>query len=124
MNPDRAIIRFALKELDSVGRRVVYRLRRIPASGIYGDDIGLRSLWDEFCFEQRNGPTDQLELDWNRTLWPYLCDAVDRLPNHTARLLSWHLASFEEGDPDDAIHPAGLRDAIRTTVEALAIGSN
>lgn len=121
MTPDLAICRFAFEELAAAGRRVAHRLRRMRASGIYGDDHGHRTLWDEFCFEQENGPTYQLESAWAETLYPILVDVVERLPEHTARLLSWHLVSMQETDPDDAIWPDVLRSAVLDGAKEVAL---
>lgn len=120
MTPDLAIFRFALEELASAGRRVAHRLRRMPASGIYGDDHRHRTLWDEFCFEQENGPTFQLEWAWVETLHPILVEVVERLPEHTARLLSWHLASLDDNDPDDSVWPDMLRSAVLDGAKEVA----
>lgn len=119
MSPDRAIIRFAMEELASAGRRLAYRLRCMRASGVYGDDHDLRTLWDEFCFELENGPTSLLEEAWGDLLFPILVEVVDRLPDHTARLLSWHLASLEEDEPDDIIWPDLLRSAVLDAAKEL-----
>lgn len=111
------MIRFAHCELTLAARRVIHRLRRMKASGIYGECLGHRNCWDEFRFELENGPTCALEWAWNGTVEPLISDVVDRLPAHIAIFLSWHLASFEEEEPDEAIRAdllsAGILDAMK-----------
>lgn len=53
-------------------RRIVHRLQRISATGIYGDDYSFRSLWDEFCHDQQNGP------DFDQDVWDDTLDALLR----------------------------------------------
>jgi hypothetical protein len=59
-------------------RRIVHRLQRISASGIYGDDYSFRSLWDEFCHGQQNGPHFDQDV-WDDTLEALLQAEVERL---------------------------------------------
>lgn len=59
-------------------RRIVHRLQRVSASGIYGDDYSFRSLWDEFCHDQQNGPHFDQDV-WGDTLEALLRAEVERL---------------------------------------------
>lgn len=77
-------------------------------------------MWQEFRFEILNGPTPLLAAAWEMTLSPVLSDVVDRLPDHTARLLSWYLASLEEEEPDEAIRPDLLRGAVLNAAKQIA----
>ena len=101
-NTHKAVCAFARIEIDGLKRRVIHRLQRIDASGIYGDDYAYKSLWDEYCHEVQEGPHDQLESAWKMTIEPLLDDVVERIPRHAAVLLSifatWELG--EEDDPD------------------------
>lgn len=116
------MIRFAHCELTLAARRVVYRLRRMKASGIYGDDHGHHNCWDEFCYEVENGPTSALEWAWDATVQPLISDVVNRLPEHVALFLSWHLASFEEEEPDEAIRDDLLGEGILSAMKEMAGG--
>lgn len=59
-------------------RRLIYRLQRISASGIYGDEYCYRSLWDECCHKQQNGPYFDEDV-WDKTLEGLLLVEVERL---------------------------------------------
>lgn len=113
-------MRFASAELRAAARRVAHQLQRLKASGIYGDQPH-RTLWNEFCFEIENGQTPGLEMAWEHTLDPLVADVVNRLPDHTARLLSWHAASFEEEDPEDALWPDLVCAAVLSATKQLAL---
>lgn len=112
MDADTALMHFCMAELRAAGRRVSWRLQRLPASGIYGDDFGRRTLWDELRYEVENGPTELLEGAWEVTLAPIASDVIAKMPDHTKHLLSWHLNSFEEESPHDAIDMSALVQAV------------
>ena len=99
-NTHKAVLVYARIELKGLARRVIYRLQRIDASGIYGDDYAYKSLWDERCHEVQEGPVDQLDYAWTQTLCPILDDVIDRLPHHTAVLLSV-FAAWELGEDNN-----------------------
>jgi hypothetical protein len=120
MEPETAITRFALAELAAAARRMAHRLRRIPASGIYGDAHRHRTLWDELRFAAANGPGIFLEDAWEQTLRDICKGVLEGMPGHSKALLSWHLTSLGESTPDDAIDEAALRDAVCTAVMKLA----
>lgn len=121
MSPDVAVIRFANVELARAARRVVHRLSRIKATGIYGDDSRHRTLWDEYRFEAENGPTPTLASAWDATVRPIAGAVLDRMPEHLTRLLSWHLASFDENDPDDTVRMDLLVDGVMNATRIMAL---
>lgn len=84
---DRAIWNYASERFAALSRKVKYRLQRINASGIYGDDCECKTLWDEFCYEVAEGPTDVLESAWCLTLRPFLESAVSTLSVPEKKLL-------------------------------------
>ena len=49
-------------------RTTIWHLRRISASGIWGDDYAYRTLWDEVCHEVQEGPFDMPAADFLPTL--------------------------------------------------------
>jgi hypothetical protein len=95
-----AVRQFARSEFGALTRKVIYRLRRFPASGIYGSEKH-KTLWDEYCYEQNMGPSDpQIVTAWNGTLSPHFQEVIESIPAPTAILLSiysiWDLdASLE-----------------------------
>jgi hypothetical protein len=50
-NTHEAVLVYAQIEFEGLSRRVIHRLQRINAAGIYGDDYAYKSLWDEWCHE-------------------------------------------------------------------------
>ena len=96
MQPETRIYRWQIYSLEYLGRSLRHRLMNIQATGIYGEYYGFRSLWDEFCYEQQEGPTSQLLDAWdNALLWPSE-DVFDKIPQHVRELLSWSLSEEEE----------------------------
>lgn len=73
-----AVFNLAEEVKQRAARRLVHRLQRISASGIYGGDYRHRSLWDEFCHEQQNGPYFDEDV-WDETLEGLLQAEVERL---------------------------------------------
>lgn len=62
-----AVFNLAEEVKQRAARRLIHRLQQISASGIYGDDYRYRSLRDEFCHEQQNGPSFDEDV-WDETL--------------------------------------------------------
>lgn len=92
-----AVCDFARAELLALTRRAVHRLKRIKASGIYGEDHGHRSLWKEYCHEVNEGPHQALESAWDHTLRGILEELVNAVPRHTSMLLTiLALCEFED----------------------------
>jgi hypothetical protein len=109
--------------LKPLGRKVIYRLQRIKASGIYGDDYNYKTLWDEYCQEAQSGPVELLAGAWHVTILPLLDDVVERIPRHAALLLS--IAAAWELDEDDAgsigaYWPDGIREVLRGRIREEA----
>ena len=104
-------------------RRLVHRLQRISTSGIYGDDYRRRSLWDELCHEQQNGPYFDKDV-WDETLKGLLQAEVERLTPGEFGIV-W-LASVPEVE-DLKTAPrvqAGIRRELRADLEAFASRSD
>jgi hypothetical protein len=96
----RAVRSFARSEFDARARKIMHRLQRTPASGIYGDDLDHKTLWDEFCYETHNGPTDDLRRAWHQVIDPHLNTTIESIPEETAILLSIYSCWELEGDLD------------------------
>lgn len=102
----KAVRAYARVEIDVLARKVIYRLQRFPASGIYGDEYKYKSLWDEYCHELQEGPHDlpgpfgnSPTEAWQMTMSPFINDVVDAVPQHSAVLLS--IAAFWELDIEE-----------------------
>ncbi|MBW9088160.1 hypothetical protein JNB91_09925 [Rhizobium wenxiniae] len=114
-----AVFNLAEEVKQRAARRLVHRLQRISASGIYGGDYRYRSLWDEFCHEQQNGPYFDEDV-WGETLEGLLQAEVERLTPGEFEIV-W-LASLPEVE-DLKTAPrvqADVRRELRTALEALA----
>lgn len=114
-----AVFNLAEEVKQRAARRLVHRLQRIFASGIYGDDYRYRSLWDEFCHEQQNGPYFDEDV-WDETLEGLLQAEVERLTPGEFEIV-W-LASVPEVE-DLKTAPrvqADIRRELRSALAALA----
>ncbi|MBW9070622.1 hypothetical protein [Agrobacterium pusense] len=113
-----AVFNLAEEVKQRAARRLVHRLQRISVSGIYGEVYRYRSLWDEFCHEQQNGP--YFDDVWDETLEGLLQAEVERLTPGEFEIV-W-LASVPEVE-DLKTAPrvqADVRQELRTVLEALA----
>lgn len=113
-----AVRDFARREFNTCARRLVHRLQRIPASGIYGDNLGHKTLWDEFCYEKHNGPTAELQLAWHQAIDPHLESVIESIPRETAVLLSVHSCWELQEDLEvcGSIWPDGIKDVLQKTL--------
>jgi hypothetical protein len=65
----QTVLQFASERFLILAENIAVELRKHDASGIYGDDAGeeydfpIKTLWDEYCYEQAQGPTDGLDRD-------------------------------------------------------------
>lgn len=97
----RAAMEYGREEFAALARKVIFRLRRLPASGIYDDGRLHRTLWDEYRHEVEHGSDEKVEWAWDQTLKPILDDIIDRIIPHSAKLLSVYAASMQD-EVDDA----------------------
>ena len=125
----KAVMRFAAVRFGQLASRVIWRLRRIPATGIFSDDFACRTLWDEYCVEVQEGPFDGPEVfglpdvssAFGMTIDPFLQAEIEALPKHEAVLLT--LRAIDEWDDEQLMRSAGsiredamiemLRDTLR-----------
>lgn len=83
-----AVMKYTSAKIDALARKVVWRLQRIRANGVYGDDRRHRTLWDEYCHEVQHGPYELLGKAWEHTVTTVLDDAVDLVPDYELVLLT------------------------------------
>jgi hypothetical protein len=127
-----SVLAYARAEFDALGRKVIHRLQRIKASGIYGDDYNYKTLWDEYCHEAQEGPTELLTWAWEATILPLLDDVVERIPRQVAVLLSIAaLCELDERSTNWVLHegndewigvcwPDGIREVVHSRVRKEA----
>lgn len=105
-----------------MARRVVSALQKVPATYIYGDDYGFKSVWDEYCHEVQNGPSLGLEWAWDETIGPYISHQIGLLPAH-ARLPISIGAEYERADFDNMFacyNPGLIHDSTRDNLDKMA----
>ena len=115
-----ALLSYSEVQLLSLVRRVVFRLQRLDATGLFGDQLRFKSLWDEYCYEVQNGPHQILETAWEHTLEGIIDEVVRRIPEHEARVLTV-FATLEFSVIDDGtIWRDGIRDVVQSELRATA----
>ena len=86
--PGNAIWLYGWERFAVLARKVVYRLQRLDASGIYGDDYQHKTLWDEFRHEVQYGPHDDQIVDaWAMTIRPFLEAVITPLSENEKMVL-------------------------------------
>lgn len=118
-----SVCKFARNEFGAYARKIIYRMRRFPASGIYGCDLKHKTLWDEYRYEQDNGPSEPLvDMAWNETLRPYFDEVLKSIPADTAILLSIYSVWELEGPLEicGSIWSDGIKEVLEEfLVEAM-----
>jgi len=121
----RAVRRFTAAAHARLARKVVFRLQRLTASGIFGDDHHHKTVWDEYCHEVQHGPTDALADAWRNVIAPIIAWVVDPLPDEEAVLLSigaaWDLDEFELDLGDGVIAPELIRSNVLRYLDRIAM---
>ena len=116
------ILEFSRTVYSALVRKVIFRLQRVAASGVYGDDYHHKTLWDEFCHEVQDGPYDPLERAWDATIDPILDTIGNAIPHDEAVLLTigaiWDLGEDEEHLPS---RPGAIPDLIRSNLRRVLI---
>lgn len=125
-----AIRAFARMRILNIAEELAMDLGCRAPSDIFGDDIGAESVWDEYCYEARNGPTFELADAWSSLLDPLIADLVERLPYEETVLLT--IAEQSQTDLPDldydegrfSANPDMIAQAIRTALFRVAIDSD
>ncbi len=114
----QTVLQFASERFLILAENIAVELRKHDASGIYGDDAGeeydfpIKTLWDEYCYEQAQGPTDGLESAWEQTVRPFIEAVIDSLSEREQRLLSIVTDDNLELDEDADDFPVIDRDGL------------
>jgi hypothetical protein len=74
-----AVLKFAAARYEMLARRVIFRMQRMEAIGLY-DDYRHKTLWDEYCHEVQEGPDYLLESAWHATIDGFVDSVVERFP--------------------------------------------
>lgn len=108
----RAVLRYGWERFAALARKVIFRLQRLDASGIYGDDYQHKTLWDEFCHEVQWRPDDdQIESAWGVTIRPFLEAVIAPLSDNEKMVLFFATDEADELD-EDIVEPVISDDAL------------
>lgn len=90
-----AVLDYAAVEFDKLVQRVIYRMQRFPAVGIYSDHYRYKSAWDEYCHEVQNGPFDlpghlgfSPSSAWKESVEAWVMGVISSIPQHQSVLLT------------------------------------
>ncbi len=90
----RAVWSYADLRIKQLAHKIIWHLRRVPPSGIDGDDPCIRSIWDELRQYMRKGPIEPLESLWDQALFPYCSAVADTLSEEERRILWFDTADY------------------------------
>lgn len=127
-----AALQFAALRFGQLTSRLIWRLRRIRATGIFEGNYTCRTLWDEYCVELQDGPfddglfggTDEIGLPdvstaFDSTIDPFLHTAIEALPQQEAVLLTlWAIDDWDEREQAETAGPINI-DAMMTTLRTM-----
>ena len=113
-----AVLKFAKAAYDGLVRKVIARLQRLAASGVYGDDYHHKTLWDEYCHEVQFGPHMSLEGAWDLSIEPMLDEVLQSVSSEVAALLMVG-ALWELDECDTTFTGVVDRQLIRKTARRL-----
>lgn len=125
----RAVFDYGRERLTKLAGRIVWHLRRRPATGIF-EELGYRTVWDEYCHEVQHGPHDLLENAWSSLLVPFCQAAVSNLGNAEKRLLFFSTDGYFDSDFDEEaeeyapIDDEALIGKLRSELSAIAVDRN
>ncbi|WP_425040855.1 hypothetical protein [Primorskyibacter sp. S187A] len=110
------IQRFAAERIEALAKRVIIRLQRLDASGIFeGEAQGIKTVWDEWCWYQEKYDSDTGMLSWaaEEILDGMIAGTVSVLPHSEAVLISCGVCE------DQAHMPARSDDDICAVVREV-----
>ncbi|MGZ2258873.1 hypothetical protein [Roseobacter sp. A03A-229] len=110
------IQRFAAERIEALAKRVIIRLQRLPAVGMFEDTAEpLKTVWDEWCWYQAkyDSDTGMLSYGSEETLDGMIECTVDELPHPEAVLISCGVCE------DQGHMPARSDDDICTVVREV-----
>lgn len=121
---DPDVIAFAQKELASMAKRVISRMQRQSASGVFhGEAEGLRSLWDDWCWYQTYHDSDTTFLSdaMEQTLDSFIDAVVEVVPPAKMALLEKALNANDDSRQKFELH---LRLAYAMVRICMKVGIN
>jgi hypothetical protein len=121
----KAIWRFSRERCSQLAQSIGEQLRKIPATCIYGEDVGLKTLWDEYCFHVFQGEeTMSLEQAWRATIDPYCAAAMETVNLGEKQVLYFATENWMNTNDDESSEPFvdldSLLGLIASSVRKLA----
>lgn len=124
----RSVMRYALARLERLAEDTAAELRGCPPSGVLGYEGNPTSMWDEYCYDQQNGPAAPLASAWTHTISPHVERVIAELDRTEAVLLTFYLCWDEQtdpcevvGDPPEGVNEEALVSAIMKELDRLAL---
>ena len=122
-----AVLQFARERFTKIAAKINWHLRRMPASGVFGDGHGYKTLWDEYCHEVQNGPHEQLDWAWETVLIPWADHFLTELPAAEKQVLFFATEAYfdwisEDEQAQAPIDDVALRDEILAALQKVATG--
>lgn len=115
------IQRFAAERVEALAKRVIIRLQRMPAVGMFDDTAEpLKTVWDEWCWYQAKYDNDIEGLSWGfeETLNGMIEGTVDELSHSEGILISCGVC--EDQDHMPARSDADICTVVREVVTEAA----
>ncbi|MBC2653612.1 hypothetical protein [Novosphingobium aerophilum] len=124
----KTVARFASARFEALADIAANELKAMPAIGIMGDDLGLGSVWEEYAYDQQNGPVRALEMAWSGVTSSIIDRLVADLPKPEATLLTFYCCwdcgddpLDTVGDPPDGFYPEALATAVAEELQRAAL---
>lgn len=120
----KTVMRFAITRFQRLAIEVIDHVRQYPACVVMSDNKYSENLWDDYCYEQQNGPADFWESAWSDLFAPHLTAVVAALDRTEATLLTFDCCWDQGEDPVEIIGdpPNGVyEDALTAEIMKLII---
>ena len=123
-----AVRRFAASRFEALASKLIEEIKGYPSCGMLSDDEGAENLWDDYCYDQQNGPVPELEFAWSEALAPHLCELIAGLHQTEATLLTFVSCWSQSldtvqivGYPPEGIYADALGQEITSVVSQIAL---
>ena len=121
----RALSAFARLRMPVLARKIVYRLQRLPASGIFGDDYQFKTMWDEVCWNVQNGSyDDEIDDAIDEVFSRLIGNEIREMPQAELNLLALSDPDFDPEMHDGTGNPDYVSEEIIAAVSILAGARN
>lgn len=123
-----AVRRFAVSRFEALASKLIEEVKGYPSCGMLSDDEGAENLWDDYCYDQQNGPVPELEFAWAEALVPHLNELIAGLHQTEATLLTFEACWSQSldtveiiGYPPNGIYADALATEITNVVSQIAL---